>query len=164
MPRISIRERFEALVALGENDQCWPWMGAKRGNGYKTYGLFWLQGQPRSAHRISWLLYRGALPSGKQICHTCDNGLCVNPNHLFAGTALDNARDMQKKGRQRYGVNPARGSENGHSKLTEAQVFLIKKDRRAQATIALEYGLHPSVISRIKGGKRWKHVKENSDA
>jgi hypothetical protein len=83
------------------------------------------------------------------ICHHCDNRVCVRPSHLFLGTRQDNVNDMMQKGRG------AAGSKNGHSKLTHIQVSAIRRDVRLQRVIAAEYGVDQAVVSRIKNGKAY---------
>lgn len=76
---------------------CWLWVGALQQNGY---GSFWLNRTSIGAHRYSYNLHNGVtLPSHLCACHKCDTPLCVNPEHLFAGTHDDNAKDMAKKQR-----------------------------------------------------------------
>jgi hypothetical protein len=69
---------------------CWIWKGVTTG-----YGTF--RGQ--AAHRVAWQIEHGLIPDGMMVLHRCDNPPCVNPKHLFLGTARDNAQDARSKGR-----------------------------------------------------------------
>lgn len=89
-----VHERFWSKV--DKSGECWIWTGVRQ-NGY---GSFWFEHGPKPAHRISWTLTHGPITDGLFACHRCDNPACVNPDHLFLGTAGDNARDMWSKGRQ----------------------------------------------------------------
>jgi hypothetical protein len=55
------------------------------------------------SHRVSYMVFVGAIPDGAIIMHVCDNPLCVNPSHLIPGTFSDNSRDMVMKGRNKSG-------------------------------------------------------------
>lgn len=92
------KERFETSFLGEPNSGCWLWMGGLRPPGY---GQIMKTGFPTSAfaHRVSWELYRGPIPDGMIVCHKCDTRSCVNPDHLFLGTNLDNTRDCISKGR-----------------------------------------------------------------
>lgn len=94
--RLALVHRFWAKVDKRGPDECWPWTGAKSSHGY---GNFCVEGRTEKASRFSWFLVHGAIEPGICICHHCDNPICVNPAHLFAGTRLDNTRDCQAKGR-----------------------------------------------------------------
>lgn len=126
---------------------CWQWIGADRGNGY---GCIANDGKLLSAHRLSFELFVGEIPSGLFICHRCDNPSCVNPDHLFAGTPAENTQDMHTKGRCKapYGIL------HHAAKLTSEEVDEIQLASGTLSQIAKEYGVDHSTIWKIKSGKR----------
>lgn len=91
-------ERFWKYVK--KTDVCWEWVGAKRTNGY---GTLQVNGKSVLAHRFSYAFHKGKIPSGLFVLHTCDNKPCVNPRHLWIGSAQDNMTDKMKKGRYKGG-------------------------------------------------------------
>lgn len=103
----SIEARFWAKVDVRGPDDCWLWTASTADGGY---GQFMVSSTPRRitrAHRLSWSLANGPVPSGMVICHRCDVPACCNPAHLFAATQLENIADMRRKGR---GFVPEPGS------------------------------------------------------
>jgi hypothetical protein len=118
---------FWRRVTPGGSDECWPWEGAMKPNGY---GHLWIGGQrPQYAHRVSWMIHRGPIPAGLLVLHTCDVRRCVNPKHLWLGTQRDNVHDALRKGRlptgdesfpRRHPERLARGTRHrmyGHPEL-----------------------------------------------
>ena len=96
----TLSARFWAKVDRKSDSDCWLWTGAERRDGY---GSLKINGRTYAAHRVSYLLAHGRLPSGAVVLHACDRPLCVNPAHLTAGTQRQNVLDSIRKGRH---VNP----------------------------------------------------------
>ena len=81
---------------------CWLWIGQKRGKyGYQYCGGGAKHPIMKSAHHLSWEIHNGPIPDELWVLHHCDVPLCVRPDHLFLGTAKDNAEDRDRKGRRR---------------------------------------------------------------
>jgi len=94
MSKIDIYKWLETRAIVTDND-CWEWQGAVLGKGYgklKINGRFWL------AHRYVYTEIVGPIPEGHVIRHRCHNMLCVNPDHLQTGTALENVLDQMDRG------------------------------------------------------------------
>lgn len=135
------KKRFLAKVKVVESG-CHEWQAMVKKDGY---GHFYFRGKcSYPAHRAAYILFKGDIPAGKCIMHTCDNRICVNPEHLIIGTNLENIQDMDKKGR--------RGTV---SKLTYDDVNTIKQmldERYSQQFIADKFGIHQTTVSCIKLG------------
>lgn len=107
--RLTDGERFWGKVDKGS--ECWAWTAARRKGRirhgkYHEYGTFWFRGKMVPAHRVAWTLTRGEITNGLVVCHHCDNGLCVRPDHLFLGTQSENMKDAVRKGRVAPGKRP----------------------------------------------------------
>jgi hypothetical protein len=127
---------------------CWECTSHKPNNsGYPTR-----HGGTLNRFVYKWLI--GEIQEGMQICHSCDNRLCINPSHLWQGTKRDNQLDMINKNRQFRGI----GSKNPRSKLNEQQVELILKDNRFIKQIAADFGVSFQMISRIKRKEAWNAI------
>lgn len=116
-----LAERFWSMVDKSSSNGCWNWTGALQGRGY---GIISLKHKNLMAHRVSYEIHNGKINKDNFICHLCDNRKCVNPLHLFQGTAKDNTQDASNKNRLPFG-------ENHHqSKLSEDAVIAIRKLRK----------------------------------
>jgi hypothetical protein len=105
-----------------------------------------------SVHRWVYELYHGKIEDNLVIMHTCDNTRCANPDHLKAGTNLDNMKDRYLKGRHVH------GTRCGNSKLTDEKVLAIMTDNRSCDKIAVDYEVSRSLITHIKKGISWRHI------
>lgn len=136
---------------------CQEWQGCLNRDGYGKVNIRRL-GATTYAHRISYRHYLGEVQEGLHVCHTCDNPKCVNPDHLFLGTAQDNMSDMINK--DRHVIVDQRGERNGHSKLTKEDVLKIKEllSIYNNKEIASMFNVTHSTISCIRVGKTWRHI------
>lgn len=151
--RKTARQRLEEKFYITPG--CWVWTAALDDLG--LYGSFGYEKRVIGAHRASYQIYVGDIPPGMMVCHTCDNPRCVNPSHLFLGTATDNNSDRQRKGRT---VTPDnRGERNGQCRLQESEIREIKADSRQGDLIAKQYGISAHYVRQIKRGERWKHIQ-----
>lgn len=141
------QEQFFARTEYVPATGCMEWQGAiTKSTGYGKAGH---DGRPMDTHRISWMLTRGPIPQGMDICHTCDNRKCVNPDHLFVGTRSENMLDAKRKGRLKLD----RLYEAHYVNLSDDQVREIDARHsagEARASIAAEFGVSPTTVSKIK--------------
>lgn len=162
-------ERLMAKVIIHESG-CWIWEGTVNGAGYGTIGLgSRLQGKG-FVHRVSYEFHNGPLKDGQCVCHACDVKLCVNPDHLFAGTQLDNVHDAICKGRITHGdkwrkrhlLGVCKGESHGMAKLSEDQVREIIKifgeSKMNKAQLARKFNVCRATIRNIVNKRNWSHL------
>jgi hypothetical protein len=150
---------------------CKIWYGASVPRGYgviadRTHGK-----RQEYTHRTAWELANGPIPQGMFVLHTCDEPACINPDHLFIGTPLQNMQDMISKGRQDYRKNRRSGAAHplfgrridpgihSQSRLSWAQVAEIRalyQPGVKQSDIAKLYGIKQPQVSAIIRRTSWK--------
>lgn len=115
-------------------------------------------GKHHMLHRFIFEQQNGTIPKGLVVRHKCDNTKCINLDHLELGTVGDNNRDTSRRGR--CNVPCQIGEKNKNSRLTEKQVFEIKRDLvSTNMKLAEIYGVHHSTISAVRLGKTWSFIK-----
>lgn len=144
---------------VDEETGCWNWNAADSGAVWgESYGIVGGDCWPeRKAHRLFYRLYKGHIPKGFVVAHTCDNPRCVNPDHLDTKTQFENMREATE--RSRWGDR--RGSKNACAKLNEDSAKMAKQmlmDGKTVASVARRLGVSETAIRFIKQGKTWKHV------
>jgi len=147
--------RFFRYVSPEPTSGCWLWSGStdRRGYGQLRFGR-----KLRYATHVSLELAGRPVSGGLCALHRCDNGNCVNPDHLFVGTQLENIADMRVKGRH---VNPPRAvGENNHaSKLTNEAVRQIRLARQNGGNIsalARQFGVSVAAACYAARGQTWR--------
>ena len=147
------RNRFLRHINKNTTNGCWEWTSAKTKSGY---GLFSIRGSQKYAHRIAYKEYVEDFDNTLFVCHKCDNPSCVNPAHLFVGTAKENSRDMVMKQRNIFVYHP-KGKELPFCKLDESQVKDVKSLRAKGISlkqIANMFNISESMVSKIARGHR----------
>lgn len=163
---LTLEHRFWARVT--KTPKCWIFIGPSVGIGHVVFnGL-----GENLAHRVSWKIHFGDIPRGDGhhgtvVMHKCDVPNCVRPDHLAIGTQAENMADARRKGRIPSGLAArnrtlawakTRRGELWHSaKLSNAQASeIIKRRSDGESTTALanEFGVSPSLVSRISRGER----------
>lgn len=144
---LDVKAKIEGYSIPVPESGCWIWVGSWFGQGYP---LMCINEHVRRVNRVSYEAFVGPIPDGLMICHKCDTRLCVNPDHLYAGTARQNAQDRDKRGR----ANSPFGSKHGRSKLTTEQALAIREDPRGRGEVAREYGVSEGTVYAIKTGRK----------
>ncbi|HJQ33318.1 MAG TPA: HNH endonuclease [Pyrinomonadaceae bacterium] len=148
----------------GSPDSCWLWTGhVQQRTGYGTISI---NGRELRVHRVAYFLEHGRIDESLMVLHKCDVRLCVNPAHLYQGTAKDNSTDTSRRGR----VPRMYGETNGKAKLTRQTVKAIKRmlaDKASgrchlrQYKIARQFGVSEATVSYLKNGGRWDSLADD---
>ena len=156
------QQRFFTKVKTMENG-CDEWTGAqdlKRG-----YGKVWVPELHKLARvtRVAYAIAFGPFPQELDVCHHCDNPRCVNPKHLFLGTASDNLKDCSRKGRLGGICTPERNgwSKGVGFKLSEQDVLRIRSlvaSGVSRQAVAEQYRVGKYTIRDIVQRRTWKFI------
>lgn len=153
----TFEEVFWMNVRRSDPSSCWSWIGAKAPNGY---GHLQVDGKTVGAHRVALEITIGRpIRDGLYACHSCDNPICCNPNHLREGSHLENDHDRRDRFRG------AMGESHGSARLTALQV---QQARRAvaegawQYDVATHFGVTVGAINCLILRKTWRHLPDDA--
>ncbi len=149
--KVAEKRFWEKVIKVEKG--CWTWSKCR---GKKGYGTFRFNDRNYQAHVFSYIIHNGPVPEGKQINHHCDNRACVKPDHIYAGTAKENTRDMMDRGRHK--CNPTKGENHPNSVFTNEQILYIRSSSKKQTELGKEFGVSLGVISNIIVKRTWKHI------
>jgi hypothetical protein len=147
-------EKLEFYIKKNDLTNCWEWL---RNTNNKNYGMICHKGKMRLAHRVFYEKYKNEIPRGMNVCHSCDNSKCCNPEHLFLGTQADNVHDMENKKRD----NKSKGEKHFKAKISKKEVMEVRKKFNEGTTIREVYHLFNysyQTIYYICINKTWKHL------
>ncbi len=159
-PKLFDLRGYELVIQqlIGKNsfvadNGCWIW---KRFKNKQGYGFLRFRKRGMNAHRASFIAHGGSFPNGKNlVLHSCNNPSCVNPEHLRAGSYLDNSDDKIKVQHHPHGIHTKA------SKLDEASVHAIRSLASSgvkRESIADHYQISLSTVFRILRKESWKHI------
>ncbi len=144
-----VKERLIDGIEIVTESGCWIWM---RSTIEKGYGRISVKQKSNLAHRASYREFVGEIPDGMCVLHRCDNPPCINPDHLFLGTHMDNTKDKIKKGRQKCGFHNSANTK-------EKDVLFIRRSNENAAVLAERFNLTSDSIGNIRNYKTWKNIK-----
>jgi hypothetical protein len=140
------------------NTGCWLWFGTSIRVRNHEYGVMRINKRLKKSHRVSFEVFKSKIPDGLLVCHKCDTPLCVNPDHLFLGTNLDNNMDMIRK--RRHHFHDRKECQRGHILSPENLVIskdgLVKRCRLCQRLAGKKHDIGRKQINGIR--KRVKNV------
>lgn len=143
-------EWFHTRYTKLSDDECWPWNAYRMKTGH---GQITINYTVHYAHKIQYFLVNGSYDSSLIIRHKCDNGWCVNPNHLITGNRTDNANDRVERGRQSRISFTLFDSEI-------IEIFALREKGLSQTAIAKRFNVKQGFISRIIRGDRLRYQSE----
>lgn len=168
MKPVAVSSLADIRARCIEIGDCWEWQGAVGGNGVPCVCLptaYPKLPDSRSARvtvaALAWEAHTGKPAQGKVVWRTCCNQLCVNPKHLLTGTRAQMSADLVGQGVYRRKPSTIAAITNAKrkvAKLTIEKAREIRCSELSDAEIAPIYGIHRSLVLRIRRGEAWRET------
>ena len=146
-------------LKVNKSGDCWLWTAARSTAGYGRFAMTVAPAESEifGAHRISYMIHRGAISSGMHVLHSCDIRTCVNPAHLRQGTPADNMRDRLS----RSILNMPHGEAHPNSRLTAddaREVRSLRSSGMKFQELADRFGVSKGTICGVVYMRTWRHI------
>ena len=154
---MGVWERIEKYTMPEPNSGCWLWTGACAADGYPRITIGSLTDKSKKSVRVNRFVCQAfhGLPDGMHALHKCDNVICINPDHIYPGTAQQNTKDCIDRRRR---TQIKLGSENSQAILNEENVLRIRASSEKPSVLADRYGVTVAAIYAVINRKNWKHI------
>ena len=138
-----LKIRLEAKTV--KTNKCWLWEGVIDKYGY---GRIMKEGKRVGTHRAAWMVYKGEIPDGLQVLHSCDVRNCVNPKHLFLGTHAENHLDKCDKDKVAW------GDQHWNCKISDHDVQVLIESTLSSSMLARIFNISKGHVNYLKKGYR----------
>lgn len=136
-----------------KTDSCWGWKSFINSTGC---GMIGAHNHLISAYRASWLIHKGAIPKNLLVLHKCNNRICTNPEHLYLGTAKENARDHVNSGKGNFNKQNSKNAKLNIDKVKKIKELL--KIGKTQQSIANLFNVSRGTIQDIHRKYSWRNI------
>lgn len=135
---MAVPERITNKINKEIDSGCWLWRGGTGARG-RPFASF--DGKPYYVHIRLYEMLVGPVLQGLILRHTCDNILCVNPEHLIPGTRKDNMHDLFNRG-------------NSHKRLSQEDVDKLRNGKVSIKELSIKYDMSIKHLNNVWYGHK----------
>ena len=150
-----LKERKNEIEYKVDERNCW--ICTSHSTDQKGYPRSQAKSRGGRLNRYMYKKYKGDIPKGLLVRHTCDNPNCINPDHLIVGTHQDNVQDRMDRKRSRHNY----GESNHMSKFSDDVIEFIKNNENIGPTKILRmFGMSRNYVYYIRSGRNRNKNKQ----